>query len=109
MSYNILSQELLQDNLYLYRHCPPGVLPWDYRLPNLLSEIRQHDADVSGDASRVRSRLSRDVLTLWCDCFQVLCLQEVQEDHYEGQIKPALQTLGRWPTDGKPPHQRVAW
>ncbi|KAL3052128.1 hypothetical protein OYC64_004811 [Pagothenia borchgrevinki] len=69
MSYNILSQQLLQDNAYLYRHCPPAVLSWDYRRPNLLAEIQQHDADI-------------------------LCLQEVQEDHYEEQIKPALQALG---------------
>ncbi|XP_032440933.1 protein angel homolog 2 isoform X1 [Xiphophorus hellerii] len=69
MSYNILSQDLLQDNAYLYRHCDPAVLPWPYRLPNLLAEIQQHNADI-------------------------LCLQEVQEDHYENQIKPALQALG---------------
>ncbi|XP_014862096.1 PREDICTED: protein angel homolog 2 isoform X1 [Poecilia mexicana] len=69
MSYNILSQDLLQDNAYLYRHCDPAVLSWPYRLPNLLAEIQQHDADI-------------------------LCLQEVQEDHYENQIKPALQALG---------------
>jgi len=48
MSYNILSQDLLQDNAYLYRHCDPGVLSWDHRLPNLLAEIQQHNADVSG-------------------------------------------------------------
>lgn len=47
MSYNILSQDLLQDNAYLYRHCYPAVLPWNHRLPNLLAEIQQHDADVS--------------------------------------------------------------
>lgn len=47
MSYNILSQELLEDNAYLYRHCDPAVLPWMCRLPNLLAEIRQLDADVS--------------------------------------------------------------
>ncbi|KAM3602323.1 uncharacterized protein V6R79_001953 [Siganus canaliculatus] len=69
MSYNILSQQLLQDNAYLYRHCPAGVLRWRHRLPNLLAEIQQHDADI-------------------------LCLQEVQENHYEDQIKPALQALG---------------
>lgn len=69
MSYNILSQELLQDNAYLYRHCNPSVLTWSHRLPNLLAEIQQYDADI-------------------------LCLQEVQEDHYENQIKPALQALG---------------
>ncbi|XP_004568472.2 protein angel homolog 2 isoform X1 [Maylandia zebra] len=69
MSYNILSQQLLEDNAYLYRHCDPDVLPWEYRLHNLLAEIQHHNADI-------------------------LCLQEVQEDHYENQIKPALQALG---------------
>uniref|UniRef100_A0A3Q0RZH4 Protein angel homolog 1 n=1 Tax=Amphilophus citrinellus TaxID=61819 RepID=A0A3Q0RZH4_AMPCI len=69
MSYNILSQQLLEDNAYLYQHCDPSVLPWEYRLHNLLAEIQQHNADI-------------------------LCLQEVQEDHYENQIKPALQALG---------------
>lgn len=69
MSYNILSQDLLLDNSYLYRHCDPDVLLWTRRLPNLLMEILQHDADI-------------------------LCLQEVQEDHYENQIKPALQARG---------------
>ncbi|XP_029351760.1 protein angel homolog 2 isoform X1 [Echeneis naucrates] len=69
MSYNILSQELLQDNDCLYTHCDPAVLLWDFRLPNLLAEIQHLDPDI-------------------------LCLQEVQEDHYEDQIKPALQRLG---------------
>ncbi|KAG7231384.1 hypothetical protein INR49_008209 [Caranx melampygus] len=69
VSYNILSQELLQDNSYLYRHCDPAVLSWEHRLPNLLSEVQQLDADI-------------------------LCLQEVQEDHYQDQIRPALQRLG---------------
>uniref|UniRef100_UPI003AAD754F protein angel homolog 2 n=1 Tax=Centroberyx gerrardi TaxID=166262 RepID=UPI003AAD754F len=69
LSYNILSQDLLRDNVYLYRHCHPAVLPWEHRLPNLLAEIQHHNADI-------------------------LCLQEVQEDHYETQMKPALQALG---------------
>ncbi|XP_029903605.1 protein angel homolog 2 [Myripristis murdjan] len=69
LSYNILSQELLQDNAYLYRHCDPAVLPWDYRLPHLLAEIQHYNADI-------------------------VCLQEVQENHYETQIKPALEALG---------------
>lgn len=47
VSYNILSQELLEDNAYLYRHCHPAVLPWSHRLPNLLAEIQELDADVS--------------------------------------------------------------
>ncbi|KAM6964897.1 protein angel homolog 2 [Aplochiton taeniatus] len=69
LSYNILSQDLLQDNHYLYHHCDPRALSWDHRLYGLLREISHHDADV-------------------------LCLQEVQEDHYYGQIKPALESLG---------------
>lgn len=69
MSYNILSQDLLLDNAYLYRHCEPEVLRWDYRLPRLLQEIQAHDADI-------------------------LCLQEVQEDHFVQQIRPALEALG---------------
>ncbi|KAK7906661.1 hypothetical protein WMY93_015273 [Mugilogobius chulae] len=69
MSYNILSQDLLVDNDYLYRHCEPEVLLWDFRLPNLLREIQQHQADI-------------------------LCLQEVQENHYKQQIRPALEALG---------------
>ncbi|KAM3860967.1 protein angel homolog 2 [Diretmus argenteus] len=69
LSYNILSQDLLHDNAYLYRHCGPGVLSWENRLPNLLAEIQHYNADV-------------------------VCLQEVQEDHYHTQIRPALQRLG---------------
>ncbi|XP_024119773.1 protein angel homolog 2 isoform X2 [Oryzias melastigma] len=69
LSYNILSQQLLDDNAVLYRHCPPAVLSWDHRLPNLLAEIRLLHADI-------------------------VCLQEVQEDHYHGQILAALQALG---------------
>uniref|UniRef100_A0AAV2KDP3 Endonuclease/exonuclease/phosphatase domain-containing protein n=1 Tax=Knipowitschia caucasica TaxID=637954 RepID=A0AAV2KDP3_KNICA len=69
MSYNILSQDLLLDNMYLYKHCPPEVLSWNYRLRGLLTELRLHDADI-------------------------LCLQEVQEDHFVTQIRPALDTLG---------------
>ncbi|KAJ0026533.1 hypothetical protein NQD34_017533 [Periophthalmus magnuspinnatus] len=69
MSYNILSQDLLEDNAYLYRHCHPKVLSWEYRLPNLLQEIQHHNADI-------------------------LCLQEVQEDHFVMQLRPALVALG---------------
>lgn len=46
MSYNILSQELLRANGYLYTHCPPAALRWSQRLRNLLAELRHYDADV---------------------------------------------------------------
>ncbi|NXX75774.1 ANGE2 protein, partial [Urocolius indicus] len=69
MSYNILSQNLLEDNSHLYRHCRQRLLIWTYRFPNILQEIKQLDADV-------------------------LCLQEVQEDHYRKEIKSSLESLG---------------
>ncbi|XP_077409553.1 protein angel homolog 2 [Vanacampus margaritifer] len=69
MSYNILAQDLLQANAYLYPRCPPAALHWPLRLRNLLAELRHYDADV-------------------------LCLQEVQEDHFENQIRPALHARG---------------
>ncbi|KFV59431.1 Protein angel 2 [Gavia stellata] len=69
MSYNILSQNLLDDNSHLYKHCRQRLLIWTYRFPNILQEIKQLDADV-------------------------LCLQEVQEDHYRTEIKSSLESLG---------------
>ncbi|KAI5168878.1 protein angel homolog 2 isoform X1 [Manis pentadactyla] len=69
MSYNILSQDLLEDNSHLYRHCQRPVLHWSFRFPNILKEIKHFDADV-------------------------LCLQEVQEDHYGTEIRPSLESLG---------------
>ncbi|XP_040467407.1 protein angel homolog 2 isoform X3 [Falco naumanni] len=69
MSYNILSQNLLEDNSHLYKHCRQRLLIWTYRFPNILQEIKQLDADV-------------------------LCLQEVQEDHYRAEIKSSLESLG---------------
>ncbi|XP_043911437.1 protein angel homolog 2 isoform X1 [Protopterus annectens] len=69
MSYNILSQDLLEDNIYLYRHCRYSILNWAYRLLNILKEIQELNADI-------------------------LCLQEVQDNHYRKQIKPRLEEMG---------------
>ncbi|XP_060034408.1 protein angel homolog 2 isoform X2 [Erinaceus europaeus] len=69
MSYNILAQDLLEDNAHLYRHCRRPVLHWAFRFPNIFQEIKHLDADV-------------------------LCLQEVQEDHYGAEIRPSLESLG---------------
>ncbi|XP_063074176.1 protein angel homolog 2 [Engraulis encrasicolus] len=82
MSYNILSQQLLHENSYLYRHCSVPVLDWKYRYANIMKEIEEHNADI-------------------------LCLQEVQEDHYVSQMKPSLEALGyqceyKKRTGGKP-------
>ncbi|KAM5165537.1 protein angel homolog 2 isoform 2-T3 [Mantella aurantiaca] len=69
VSYNILSQDLLEDNSSLYSHCRRPYLFWNYRLPNILRELEEMNADI-------------------------LCLQEVQENHYQEQIKPSLEARG---------------
>ncbi|XP_038600267.1 protein angel homolog 1 isoform X2 [Tachyglossus aculeatus] len=69
MSYNILAQDLVHQCPELYLHCHPDVLNWDYRFANLLQEFQHWDPDI-------------------------LCLQEVQEDHYWEQLEPALRMMG---------------
>ncbi|XP_051868577.1 protein angel homolog 2 isoform X2 [Pristis pectinata] len=69
LSYNILAQDLLEDNSHLYRHCSQPLLQWGFRFPNILKELKQLDADI-------------------------MCLQEVQNNHYGKQLKPILESLG---------------
>ncbi|XP_053139155.1 protein angel homolog 1 isoform X2 [Hemicordylus capensis] len=69
MSYNILAQDLIEQSPHLYMHCHPDILNWSYRLTNLLQEIQHWDPDV-------------------------LCLQEVQENHYWEQLEPTLMMMG---------------
>ncbi|XP_039993923.1 protein angel homolog 1 isoform X2 [Xiphias gladius] len=69
MSYNILAQDLLEANQELYIHCPLEVLDWSYRCSLLLEEILKWAPDI-------------------------LCLQEVQENHYHEQLYPALSQMG---------------
>ncbi|XP_055720807.1 protein angel homolog 1 isoform X1 [Salvelinus fontinalis] len=69
MSYNILAQDLLEANQELYTHCPLGVLSWDYRFPNLTQEFKKWEPDI-------------------------LCLQEVQENHFTEQLHPVLRYMG---------------
>ncbi|NWZ76399.1 ANGE1 protein, partial [Poecile atricapillus] len=69
MSYNILAQDLVEQGLDLYVHCHPDILNWNYRLPNLLQEIQHWDPDI-------------------------LCLQEVQENHYWEQLEPTFKEMG---------------
>ncbi|CAI9754843.1 unnamed protein product [Fraxinus pennsylvanica] len=56
LSYNILSEVYATSELYSY--CPPWALSWTYRRQNLLREIVGYRADI-------------------------VCLQEVQSDHFE--------------------------
>ncbi|XP_064484363.1 protein angel homolog 2-like isoform X2 [Ornithodoros turicata] len=69
MSYNILAQGLLVDNAFLYSHCSSEVLQWEHRRRNLLQEITNADADI-------------------------VCLQEVQDDHFAEVFKPELEKQG---------------
>lgn len=47
MCYNVLAQELLHDNQYLYRDHSSQVLDWEYRKQKLLQEFDYHQPDVS--------------------------------------------------------------
>nr|XP_054304043.1 protein angel homolog 1 isoform X2 [Pongo pygmaeus] len=69
MSYNILAQDLMQQSSELYLHCHPDILNWSYRFVNLMQEFQHWDPDI-------------------------LCLQEVQEDHYWEQLEPSLRMMG---------------
>uniref|UniRef100_A0A3Q1H4Z8 Endonuclease/exonuclease/phosphatase domain-containing protein n=2 Tax=Anabas testudineus TaxID=64144 RepID=A0A3Q1H4Z8_ANATE len=69
MSYNILAQDLLEANQELYRHSPKEVLDWSFRYILLIEEIKKWAPDI-------------------------LCLQEVQENHYSDQLHPVLSQMG---------------
>ncbi|KAK7244689.1 hypothetical protein RIF29_39514 [Crotalaria pallida] len=67
LSYNILSDAYASNDLYNY--CPSWALSWPYRRQNLLREIVGYRADI-------------------------ICLQEVQSDHYEEFFSPELDKHG---------------
>ena len=47
ISYNVLADDLLFSNSFLYRSQENWLLEWEYRKKNLLQELRHYDADVS--------------------------------------------------------------
>ncbi|MQM02583.1 hypothetical protein Taro_035354 [Colocasia esculenta] len=67
LSYNILSDAYATSETYSY--CPPWALSWHYRRQNLLREIIGYHADI-------------------------LCLQEVQSNHFEEFFAPELDKHG---------------
>eukprot|EP00249_Psilotum_nudum_P023553 c28921_g1_i1 orf=356-2137(+) len=67
LSYNVLADLYATSELYSY--CPPWALSWSYRRQNLLREISGYRADI-------------------------ICLQEVQSDHYLDFFAPELEKLG---------------
>jgi protein angel len=64
-----LAQNLLEDNSYLYTHARQEWLAWTYRQKNLIAEIAHHQPDI-------------------------LCCQEINEEHYTDFFYPEMQKLG---------------
>eukprot|EP00041_Stephanoeca_diplocostata_P015711 m.300842 g.300842 ORF g.300842 m.300842 type:complete len:456 (-) comp20132_c0_seq4:377-1744(-) len=69
VSYNILSDKLLDDNKYLYRARQQYTLPWEYRAPRLVQTILETNPDV-------------------------VCLQEVEQSAFASYFFPILQARG---------------
>lgn len=69
MSYNLLAQDLLESHPHLYANSNWEVLVWEYRRARLLEEIDEHLPDI-------------------------MCLQEVQCNHYDDFLKPKLEKRG---------------
>lgn len=69
LSYNVLAQNLLEEHTYLYRKADPEALDWDSRSERILREVRDHQADI-------------------------LCLQEIQSNHYDSFYVPKLTLMG---------------
>ncbi|KAJ3371433.1 Protein angel 2 [Allomyces arbusculus] len=70
MSYNVLADNLLFKNRYLYpKNAPMDWLRWDQRWQRILHQVREHDPDV-------------------------ICMQEIHERDLVRDIAPDLLTLG---------------
>ena len=67
VTYNILADIYATQNVFPY--CPKWALSWRYRKIQLLRELQQYDADI-------------------------ICLQEVQQDHYQQFLLPNLERMG---------------
>eukprot|EP00316_Scyphosphaera_apsteinii_P004727 CAMPEP_0119298266 /NCGR_PEP_ID=MMETSP1333-20130426/469_1 /TAXON_ID=418940 /ORGANISM="Scyphosphaera apsteinii, Strain RCC1455" /LENGTH=503 /DNA_ID=CAMNT_0007299329 /DNA_START=234 /DNA_END=1745 /DNA_ORIENTATION=+ len=63
LTYNVLAEIYATSDAYPY--CAPWALPWNYRRRGILRELINYRADV-------------------------MCLQEVQADHYENFLEPEL-------------------
>ena len=47
LSFNILAQNLLESNMYLYKNHDKKYLPWENRKPLIIEEILEADAHVN--------------------------------------------------------------
>lgn len=68
-SYNILSQNLLENHSELYEHCHPSDLKWPERGLRIRDELLRSDSDI-------------------------ICLQEVHSTHFSQLFLPALKQKG---------------
>lgn len=69
VSYNILSQTILNDHGYLYTSCNPRDLEWPRRGHRIVSELLKNQADI-------------------------ICLQEVESEHLQSLYRPKLASGG---------------
>lgn len=69
ISYNILSQTLLNEHHYLYANCNPKDLEWPSRGQRIISELLHNKADI-------------------------ICLQEVESEHLYSLYQPRLARHG---------------
>mmetsp|Transcript_2101 Transcript_2101/g.4007 ORF Transcript_2101/g.4007 Transcript_2101/m.4007 type:complete len:719 (+) Transcript_2101:364-2520(+) len=67
MSYNVLAE--LYATKQLYPYCPLWALNWGYRRQLIVKELEKHNADV-------------------------ICLQEMQADHFQTYVKPQMSSRG---------------
>ncbi|ESN98192.1 hypothetical protein HELRODRAFT_124292, partial [Helobdella robusta] len=68
-SYNVLSQNLLETNKYLYKKCHPKHLSWQFRKNLLKEELSYYQPDI-------------------------ICMQEVHKNEFSRFFLPELQKLG---------------
>jgi len=66
MSYNVLSQDLLQGHRYLYLKHKARALKWKHRSHILYSEIQEANADVCIDHTHTHTNLAFTLILFIC-------------------------------------------
>lgn len=69
MTYNILSQNAMENHMFLYRNCNPAYLQEDYRISRIMPEILKSRSDI-------------------------ICLQEVEQHLFNSRIKQVFDSNG---------------
>ncbi|XP_055944239.1 protein angel homolog 2-like [Argiope bruennichi] len=69
MTYNILSQNAVENHRYLYRNCNPTYLQEDYRISRIMPEVLKSRSDI-------------------------ICLQEVEQNLFDSRIKQVFDSNG---------------